>query len=295
MAKIGFIGLGIMGRPMAKNLMKAGHVLVVSNRSRAAVDDLVALGASAAATPADIAGGVDILVTMLPNGPDVREVVLGPNGVLAGAREGLIYVDMSSIAPGTAQEIGAAVAKKGVIMFDAPVSGGEPKAIEGSLAIMVGGPEEVFETIKPILLCMGASAVHVGALGAGNITKLANQVIVGANIAALSEALVLAKKAGADPQKVVDAIAGGLAGSTVLNAKAPMMLAGNFKPGFRIELHVKDLTNAADTGEAADAPLPLTGAVLDMMLTLTGRGEGGNDHSGLVRYYEDLAGVTVKD
>jgi len=294
MARIGFIGLGIMGKPMALNLLKAGHELWVHNRSQGPVDELVGAGAHAATSPAKVAQATDIVITMLPNSPDVQAVVTGKNGVLEGARPGLIVIDMSSIAPKVAQEVAEACESRGVRMLDAPVSGGEPKAKDGTLAIMVGGPDEVFAEMKPILLAMGASAVHVGAVGAGNITKLANQVIVAVNIAAMSEALTLAKKAGADPAKVVAAIAGGLAGSTVLNMKAPMVLDRNFRPGFRIELHIKDLTNASDTGDAVDSPLPLSAQVLDMMLTLQGRGEGSNDHSALVHYYEDLAGVEVK-
>ena len=294
MAKIGFIGLGIMGKPMAKNLIKAGHELVVFNRSQGPVDDLVAAGAKAGRSAADVAAQVDIVVTMLPNSPDVKAVVTGPGGVLDGAKAGLIVIDMSSIAPGAAIEVSKACADKGVIMLDAPVSGGEPKAIDGTLAIMVGGPEAVFEQIKPILLNMGASAVHVGEIGAGNITKLANQVIVGVNIAAMSEALTLATKAGADPAKVVDAISGGLAGSAVLNAKAPLILAGNFKPGFRIELHIKDLMNALETGADVSSPLPLSATVLEMMKALAADGHQSDDHGGLIQHYEAAADVKVR-
>jgi len=294
MAKIGFIGLGIMGKPMAKNLIKAGHELVVFNRSQGPVDDLVAAGAKAGRSAADVAAQVDIVVTMLPNSPDVKAVVTGPGGVLDGAKAGLIVIDMSSIAPGAAIEVSKACADKGVIMLDAPVSGGEPKAIDGTLAIMVGGPEAVFEQIKPILLNMGASAVHVGEIGAGNITKLANQVIVGVNIAAMSEALTLATKAGADPAKVVDAISGGLAGSAVLNAKAPLILAGNFKPGFRIELHIKDLMNALETGADVSSPLPLSATVLEMMKALAADGHQSDDHGGLIQHYEAEADVEVR-
>lgn len=294
MAKIGFIGLGIMGKPMAKNLIKSGHELVVFNRSRGPVDELVAAGAKAGSSSADVAAQVDIVVTMLPNSPDVKAVVTGPEGVLDGAKSGLVIIDMSSIALGTAIEVSKACADKGVIMLDAPVSGGEPKAIDGTLAIMVGGPEATFEQVRPILLNMGASAVHVGDIGAGNITKLANQVIVGVNIAAMSEALALATKAGADPAKVVDAISGGLAGSAVLNAKAPLVLAGNFKPGFRIELHIKDLMNALETGADVSSPLPLSATVLEMMKALAADGHQSDDHGGLIQHYEAEAGVKVR-
>lgn len=294
MAKIGFIGLGIMGKPMAKNLLAAGHTLVVHSRSPGPVDDLVAAGASSAPNPREVAGQVDIVITMLPNSPDVEKVVKGENGVLEGAREGLILIDMSSIAPGVAQSLAKLAAEKQVTLLDAPVSGGEPKAIEGTLAIMVGGPENIFEQVKPVLLNMGASAVHVGDVGAGNITKLANQVIVGINIAAMSEALTLATKAGADPAKVVEAISGGLAGSTVLNMKAPMVLAGNYKPGFRIELHIKDLNNALETGAMVNSPLPLSAQVITMMKALAEAGHRSDDHGGVIQYYEDRAGVKVR-
>lgn len=294
MANIGFIGLGIMGKPMAKNLLKAGHDLTVFSRSPGPVAELVKAGASAGTSAADVAAKVDILVTMLPNSPDVKMVIGGVDGVLAGAKSGLIVIDMSSIAPAVAIEISQACAIKDVIMLDAPVSGGEPKAVEGTLAIMVGGPEDVFEKVKPVLLNMGASAVHVGDIGAGNITKLANQVIVGVNIAAMSEALVLATKAGADPEKVFNAIRGGLAGSTVLDAKAPLALAGNFKPGFRIELHIKDLMNAMATGADVSSPLPLSEKVLEMMKSLADDGHQSEDHGGLIQYYEAGAGVKVR-
>ena len=212
---------------------------------------------------------------------------------MEGAKAGTIVIDMSSIAPLASQEIAEACASKGVKMIDAPVSGGEPKAIDGTLAIMVGGDEAVFNSVKEILLKMGASAVYCGAIGAGNTTKLANQVIVGCNIAALSEALMLAKKAGVDPQKVFEAIKGGLAGSTVMNAKSPMILEGNFKPGFKIDLHIKDLANALDTGHNLGSPMPLTAAVMEMMQTLRADGCGQNDHSGLAKYYAKLAGTPI--
>ena len=231
---------------------------------------------------------------MLPNSPHVKEAVLGKNGVIEGARQGSILVDMSSIAPLAAQEVAAELAKKGVEMLDAPVSGGEPKAIDGTLAIMVGGKAEIFEKVKPILLKMGASAVLCGEIGSGNVTKLANQIIVALNIAAMSEAFVLAAKAGVDPGKVFDAIKGGLAGSTVLNAKAPMVLKGNYKPGFRIELHIKDLQNALDTAHALGVPIPLTGTVMEIMQALRVDGKQTDDHGGVIQFYEKLAGQLVR-
>lgn len=290
--KIGFIGIGIMGRPMAKNLLKAGYNLVVYDKV-AKLDDVVAAGAKAGASNKDVAAQCEVVITMLPNSPHVKEAVLGENGVLEGAKPGTVLVDMSSIAPGAAQEICKAVAEKGVIMLDAPVSGGEPKAIDGTLAIMVGGDAAAFDKVKPILEKMGSSVVRVGESGAGNVTKLANQIVVALNIAAVSEALVLATKAGVDPEAVFNAIKGGLAGSTVMNAKVPMMLARNFAPGFRIELHVKDLQNALDTAHALHVAVPLTAGVMETMQAVTLDGHSTSDHSALVRYYEKLAQVEV--
>ena len=292
--KIGFIGLGIMGKPMAANLIKAGHELVVSAHNEAAASELAQLGASTARTPREIAAQVELLITMLPNSPQVRDVALGPDGIVGGARPDLIYVDMSSIAPAVAQEVAQTLGERGVKMLDAPVSGGEPKAIDGTLSIMVGGDREAFDQVHDVLAAMGSSVVHVGDIGAGNTTKLANQVIVALNIAAVSEALVLAQKAGVAPGAVVEAIRGGLAGSAVLEAKAPMMLAHEFKPGFRINLHIKDLNNAMDTSEDIGAPLPLTAAVLDVLRLLDAEDHGGEDHSGLVQYYEELAGTRLE-
>jgi 2-hydroxy-3-oxopropionate reductase len=291
--KIGFIGLGIMGRPMAKNLLKAGFALTVFDKF-AKFDDLVALGAKGGLSNKDVASQSDVIITMLPNSPHVKEAVLGKDGVLDGAKAGTILVDMSSIAPGAAQEICAAVKEKGIVMLDAPVSGGEPKAIEATLAIMVGGDPKAFETVKPVLEKMGASVVHVGEIGAGNVTKLANQIIVALNIAAVSEAFVLATKAGVNPEAVFNAIKGGLAGSTVMNAKVPMILDGNFKPGFRIELHIKDLQNALDTAHALNVPVPLTANIMETMQALKNDDFGASDHSAIVRYYEKLAKVEVR-
>ena len=291
--KVGFIGLGIMGRPMVRNLLKAGYALVVYDKV-AKVDDLVALGAKAGVSNKDVASQCEVIITMLPNSPNVKEAVLGKDGVLEGAKAGTILVDMSSIAPGAAQEICAAVKEKGIVMLDAPVSGGEPKAIEGTLAVMVGGDAKAFETVKPILEKMGSSVVRVGDIGAGNVTKLANQIIVALNIAAVSEAFVLATKAGVNPEAVFNAIKGGLAGSTVMNAKVPMILDGNFKPGFRIELHIKDLQNALDTAHVLNVPVPLTANVMETLQALKNDDFGANDHSAIVRHYEKLAKVEVR-
>jgi len=292
--RIGFVGLGIMGKPMAKNLLKAGYELVVFDVVEAPLKEVVAAGAKAATSPSDVASQCEIIITMLPNSPHVKTAVLGKNGVIEGVKAGSIVVDMSSIAPLASREIAAELATKGVEMLDAPVSGGEPKAVEGTLAIMVGGKQEVFDKVKDILLKMGASAVLCGNIGAGNVTKLANQIIVALNIAAMSEALVLATKAGVDPEKVFDAIKGGLAGSTVLNAKAPMVLQGNYKPGFRIELHIKDLQNALDTAHEISAPIPLTSQVMEIMQAMKVDGKQTEDHGGLIQFYEKLAGVKVR-
>jgi 2-hydroxy-3-oxopropionate reductase len=293
MTTIGFIGLGIMGRPMAKNLIKAGYKLVVYDKF-AKFDDRVSLGAEGAASNREVAAKSDVIITMLPNSPHVKEAILGEGGVIEGLKPGSIVVDMSSIAPAASQEVGAALKAKNAAFLDAPVSGGEPKAIDGTLAIMVGGDKDVFEKVKPILEKMGSSVVHVGDLGAGNVTKLANQIIVALNIAAVSEAFVLAKKAGVDPQSVFDAIKGGLAGSTVMNAKVPMILDGNFKPGFRIELHIKDLQNSLDTAHNLNVPLPLTASVMETLQALKVDGMAANDHSAIVRFYEKLAKVEIR-
>jgi len=292
--KIGFIGLGIMGKPMSKNLLKAGYELIVVDRNQAAVDEVVAAGAKSAANAKEVAQQVDVIITMLPNSPHVKEVVLGENGILEGAEKGTIFIDMSSIAPLVSRELAAKLAEKGVEMLDAPVSGGEPKAIDGTMSVMVGGKQEVFDKTYPVMKAMAGSVVRTGEIGAGNVTKLANQVIVALNIAAVSEALVLASKAGVEPDLVYQAIRGGLAGSTVLDAKAPLMMDRKFDPGFRINLHIKDLANVLETSHDMGVPLPLTAAVMEMMQALKVEGMGDGDHGSLVRYYEKMAKVEVK-
>jgi 2-hydroxy-3-oxopropionate reductase len=291
---IGFIGLGIMGKPMAKNLLKAGHKLVVYDILDAPVKELAEAGATAGTSSKDVASRSELIITMLPNSPHVKEAVLGKNGVIEGARPGSVLVDMSSIAPLVSREVAAELARKGIEMLDAPVSGGEPKAIDGTLAIMVGGKDAAFEKVKGVLLKMGASAVLCGDIGAGNVTKLANQIIVALNIAAMSEAFVLAVKSGVQPERVFDAIKGGLAGSVVLNAKAPMVLEGNYRPGFRIELHMKDLQNALDTAHEIGVHVPLTSQVMEMMQALKVDGKQAQDHGGLIQFHEKLAGVKVR-
>ena len=241
-----------------------------------------------------MASQCEVIITMLPNSPEVKEVVLGINGVIDGIKPGSVLIDMSSIAPLTSKEVSKKLLHKGAIMLEAPVSGGEPKAVAGTLAIMVGGPQETFNKVKDILGAMGASVTLVGDIGSGNITKLANQIIVALNIAAIGEAMVLATKAGVDPEKVYQAIRGGLAGSTALDAKMPLILDGNFKPGFRIELHIKDLLNALDTAKELDVPGVLTGKVLEIMQTLKADGKGKDDHCGIIQYYEKSAKVKVR-
>ena len=292
--KIGFVGLGIMGKPMAENLIKAGHELVVNNRTKAKADELVAKGAEWADTPAEVAKKCDVIITMLPNSPEVKDVCLGDDGIISAGRSGSIVIDMSSIDPVESKATGAALAEKGIDMLDAPVSGGEPKAIDGTLSVMVGGSKENFDKYYDLLMAMAASVVYVGELGSGNVAKLANQVIVAVNIAAVSEALTLAVKNGADPKLVYEAIRGGLAGSSVLDAKAPLMMEHKFDPGFRIALHIKDLNNALNAAHATDTSLPLTSQVMEMMQSLKNDGAGSQDHSALVRYYEKISDVSVK-
>jgi 2-hydroxy-3-oxopropionate reductase len=293
-ATIGFVGLGIMGKPMAKNLLKAGHTLVVYDVVAPGMDELAAAGASRGTTPGDVAGRTDIVITMVPDGPEVEQAVLGSDGVLSGAKKGAIVVDMSSISPMVSQKVGAACEARGVDFLDAPVSGGEPKAIDGTLAIMVGGKQPVFDKVEPILKQMGSTVVLTGAIGAGNVTKLANQIMVACNIAAMGEALVLATKAGLDPEVVFNAVKAGLAGSTVLNVKAPMVYSRNFKPGFRIRLHQKDLRNALSAAESLKVSLPLTSAVQNMLISLVNNGKGDLDHSAIVQFIEQMSGVEVK-
>ena len=288
--KIELIGLGIMGKPMAKNLLKAGYDLTVNDLNRASVDEVVACGAKAASN-AEIGEQCDVVLTMVPNSPQVKAVMLGEDGVAAHMRPGTVFIDMSSINPVASKEIAAELAKKNIEMLDAPVSGGEPKAVDGTLSFMVGGKQEVFDAYKPMLEAMGASVVRCGEVGAGNTTKLANQIVVACNIQALAEALTLAQKAGVDPELVFQAIRGGLAGSTVMEAKAPMMMAGNDKPGFKIDLHIKDLNNALDCAHSVGSPVPMTAAVQEVLQWLHNQGCGQDDHSSIIKYYKKLTGI----
>lgn len=292
--KIGFIGLGIMGKPMVVNLIKAGHTVVAYDIIQENVDFVESKGAIAKESIVDVAEECKIIITMLPNSPHVKTVVLGEGGLLEGITEGSILIDMSSIAPLASQEIYEKCKEKGVEMLDAPVSGGEPKAIDGSLSIMVGGKKEIFDEVYDILMAVGQSAVHCGDVGAGNTTKLANQIIVALNIAAVSEAFALSTKAGVDPEKVFNAIKGGLAGSTVMNAKVPMIIERNFNPGFKVDLHIKDLNNALDTGHAVGTPLPLTANVFEILQKLHADGNGQEDHSAIAKFYEKIADVCIE-
>ena len=291
--KIGFIGLGIMGKPMVKNIIKGGYTdVLVNGRHQDVLDEMEACGAKSA-TYEEIGRQCDVVMTMLPNSPQVKEVMLGENGVAAYMQEGSMFIDMSSINPVASKEIAAVLAKKNIDMLDAPVSGGEPKAIDGSLSFMVGGKEELVETYRPLLETMGSSVVRCGEVGAGTTPKLAHQIIVACNIQALSEALTLAQKAGVDPELVFQAIRGGLAGSTVMDAKAPMMIAGNDKPGFKIDLHIKDLNNALDCAHTVGAPLPMTAEVQEIMQWMHNHEGGQKDHSAIVQYYEYLTDIRI--
>ena len=291
---LGFIGLGIMGKPMAKNLIKAGYKLVVLDINPGPIQELVSMGAAAADSPAAVAKVTTRIITMLPDGPDVEKVVLGKNGIIENATSETALIDMSSISPTVTKRIAEALKKKGARALDAPVSGGEPGAIAGQLAIMVGGPEDLFNEMKPVFQVVGKSAVLVGDIGAGQTTKLINQILVGIHIEAMGEAFLLATKAGVDQMKVFDAIKGGLAGSNVLNAKVPLVLTRNFKPGFKIRLHQKDLRNALEAAGALGLSLPVTEKVQEMINMLVKDGKGDDDHGGIVQALEKLNDTQIK-
>jgi 2-hydroxy-3-oxopropionate reductase len=277
---------------MAKNLIKAGYSLVVHSRSRGPVDEIVKAGAKAATSPKDVAGQCDVLITMLPNSPEVEEVALGSNGILEGARRGLIFLDMSTISPIVSQKVGKALEAKGVSMLDAPVSGGEKGAIDGALSIMVGGDKAVFDQVLPIFQAMGKTITLLGPLGFGGFTKLANQIIVAVNLTALAEALTLGKKAGLDRDLLLTALAGGLAGSKCLDQKRGNYVSNTYNPGFKIDLHYKDLGLIMESARALGVPLPATAVVQELFSALRVKGGGGLDHSGIITLLEDLAGAS---
>lgn len=291
---VGFIGLGIMGRPMTLNLLKAGYKVTVYDINKEAIEKLVAEGAKGAASPKEVGENSDVIITMVPNSKHVREAVLSENGVAKGAKAGSVVIDMSSITPVASKEIAKELSEFGIEMLDAPVSGGEPGAVAATLSIMVGGKEEVFESVKDVLQAMGRDIVLVGANGCGVTAKLANQVIVNLNIAAMSEALVLAAKAGIDVEKMYQAIRGGLAGSVVLDAKVPLILDRNFVPGGKISINLKDITNVMETAHSIDVPLPLCSQLLEIMHALKADGKENDDHGGIVQYYEKIAKVEVR-
>lgn len=292
--RIGIIGLGIMGKPMARNLMTAGYEVAVYDLFPEPVEELVTDGAILATSPADVASKSDLTVIMVQNSPQSMTAILGEDGVVVGADKGQLVVDMSSIAPLISQQIGKELDAAGIDFLDAPVSGGEPGAVAGTLAIMVGGTRAAFDRAAPIFDATGASAVLCGPVGAGGFTKLANQICVAANINGLAEALVLTSKAGLDPETVFNAIKGGLAGSNVMNAKAPMMFARNFQAGFRIELHLKDMNNVMDTAQQMGVPLQMSAQLQQVLQALYNEGNGTDDHAGILKYVEALAKVEVK-
>jgi 2-hydroxy-3-oxopropionate reductase len=290
--KIGFIGTGIMGKPMVRNLVKAGYEVVIHNRSQSSVDELTAESdkLTAAGSPADVARAADTVILMLPDSPDVRDVVFGENGVLNEVRSGFLLIDMSTIAPSTAIEVSNAVASAGGSVLDAPVSGGDKGAIAGTLSIMVGGTEADLKRAMPLFEVMGKTIVHIGGPGAGQIAKACNQVMVAVNYAAASEALVLAERSGVDPGKVAQVLGGGLANSRVLEMRGETMIKGEFQPGFRVDLHRKDLAIALATGRERQSALPVTALVSQLYDALSATGGGQLDHSALISVIERMSG-----
>lgn len=293
--KVGFVGLGIMGKPMAKNIVKAGYELICFDFNEASVAEVVAAGATAASSGKEVAEAADVVITMLPNSPNVEAALFSPNGIAEGLSAGKTVIDMSSIAPKASQSFEEKLAANGVSFLDAPVSGGEPKAIDGTIAVMVGGPQEVFDKYKDLLDTMASSVTLVGKVGAGNITKLANQMIVAINIAAISEAYSLAKKADVDPKAVYEAIRTGLAGSTVMDQKSNKIFAGDWDPGFRIELHIKDLQNVLDTSHDINVATPFSSLAMDIMQSLKAYGHEKEDHCAMARFYEQMNNLNLQD
>lgn len=295
MLKVGYIGLGLMGKSIARNILKAGFPLVVHNRSRAAVNELVAEGATAAFSPAEVARQVDVVFTNLPDSPDIEQVVLGPEGILQGAHPGLIWVDNSTIKPATAREVTRRLAEAGVAALDAPVSGGDIGARNGTLAIMVGGPAEALETVRPVFEAMGKTITHVGDSGSGQVAKAANQIMVAAQMVAMGELLVLAQKTGADPVKVIQAIRGGAAQCWTLDVKPPRLFAGNRQPGFKARMQAKDLNIVLDTAREYGVALPATAVNAQLFNAMITLGMGDLDNSAVIAILEQLAGVQLKE
>lgn len=291
---IGFIGLGIMGKPMCRNLLQAGYPVVVYTRTKSKIEEMVKEGAQGAKTPREVGEKSEIVITMLPDAPQVEEVILGERGVIKGIERGKIVVDMSSIDPLSTRRIGEVLVSQGVEMLDAPVSGGEEGAIKGDLSIMVGGKKEVFEKCLPIFQVLGKTITYVGELGSGEMTKLINQIIVAVNLAALGEAFTLGAKAGLKAETMYQALRGGMAGSKVMDMKVPRWEERNFTPGFKIDLHLKDLKNALVTAQEMKVPLPFTSLVKQVMITLSGKGEGEKDHGAMIKFWEELSQIEVK-
>lgn len=291
---IGFIGLGIMGKPMCRNLLQAGYPVVVYTRTKSKIEEMVKEGAQGAKTPREVGEKSEVVITMLPDAPQVEEVILGERGVIKGIERGKIVVDMSSIDPLSTRRIGEVLVSQGVEMLDAPVSGGEEGAIKGDLSIMVGGKKEVFEKCLPIFQVLGKTITYVGELGSGEMTKLVNQIIVAVNLAALGEAFTLGAKAGLKAETMYQALRGGMAGSKVMDMKVPRWEERNFTPGFKIDLHLKDLKNALVTAQEMKVPLPFTSLVKQVMITLSGKGEGEKDHGAMIKFWEELSQIEVK-
>jgi 2-hydroxy-3-oxopropionate reductase len=295
MAKVGYIGLGIMGSSIARNLMKAGHELVVHNRSQGIVQALVQDGARTATSPKDVASQVEFVFTNLPDTPDVEKVVLGKDGVIEGAHEGLIYIDNSTIKPETARALAAKLAEVGILALDAPVSGGDVGAKNGTLTIMVGGPQDAFDRAAPLFQAMGKAWVLVGESGAGQIAKVCNQIIVGAQMVGMAEALITAQKAGVDPSRVVEAIKGGAAQMWTLDVKPPRLFAGNRGPGFKAYMQHKDLGICLDTGKTYGIPLPMTAVITQLYTAMLQMGHRELDNSAVITVYEQLTGVKLSE
>lgn len=295
MQTVGYIGLGLMGKSIARNIMKAGFPLVVHNRSRAAADELAAEGAHIASSPAELAAQVDVIMTCLPDSPDVERVALGPGGIIAGVNPGAIYIDNSTVKPATARLVSEKLAEKGVLCLDAPVSGGDVGARNATLSIMVGGPAAALEQARPVLMAMGKTITHVGDTGAGQIAKAANQIMVAAQMVAMGELMIFAKKAGADPQKVIEAIKGGAAQCWTLDIKPPRLFAGNRQPGFKAYMQSKDLGIALETARQAGIPLPMTSVNAQMFLAMLQMGMGELDNSAVIGVIEALAQASLLD